>query len=139
MKLITPYLLRFALTASFLTLVFRYVLSYGLESQFYIVVSLSAVIYGSLMFVAGWVFGKKDSEYLPIFDIGFRFHLTTYLIHNGISLAWISFGFGSKSESLSTAITVAAFWGIFLVIHFIFYLIAKRRTIDSLDKEDLFD
>uniref|UniRef100_UPI004048EA0B hypothetical protein n=1 Tax=Mariniflexile sp. TaxID=1979402 RepID=UPI004048EA0B len=139
MKTITPYLLRFALTATLLTIVFRYFLSYGIENQSGIIITTSAVTYGLLMFASGWYFGRKDGEYLPIYDVGFRFHLTTYLIHNGISLLWIVLGFGSKYENLSVSIMVAIYWGIFLLLHFIFYVWARKNSIENLDKEDLFE
>ena len=42
MKTITPYLLRFALTATILTIVFRYFLSYGIENQSGIIITISA-------------------------------------------------------------------------------------------------
>ena len=139
MKTITPYLLRFALTSTLLTIVFRYFLSYGIESESGIMITILAVIYGLLMFASGWYFGRKEGGYLPIFDVGFRFHLTTYLIHNGISLLWIGLGFGSKYEKLSLSITVAIYWAIFIALHFIFYLWARKNSIDDLDKEDLFE
>ena len=91
------------------------------------------------MFATGWYFGRKDGEYLPIYDVGFRFHLTTYLIHNGISLLWLGLGFGSKYENLSVSIMVAIYWGIFLLLHFIFYIWARKNSIENLDKEDLFE
>lgn len=139
MKTITPYLLRFALTAAILTIVFRYFLSYGIENQSGIIITISATIYGLLMFSSGWYFGRKDGEYLPIYDVGFRFHLTTYLIHNGISLLWIGLGFGSKYENLNVSILVAIYWGIFLFIHFAFFLWARKNSINNLDKEDIFE
>ncbi len=139
MKTITPYLLRFALTTTLLTIVFRFFLSYGIENQSGIIITTSAVTYGLLMFATGWYFGRKDGEYLPIYDVGFRFHLTTYLIHNGISLLWLGRGFGSKYENLSVSIMVAIYWGIFLLLHFIFYIWARKNSIENLDKEDLFE
>ncbi|NLC66924.1 MAG: hypothetical protein GX752_08365 [Clostridium sp.] len=139
MKTITPYLLRFALTTTLLTIVFRFFLSYGIENQSGIIITTSAVTYGLLMFATGWYFGRKDGEYLPIYDVGFRFHLTTYLIHNGISLLWLGLGFGSKYENLSVSIMVAIYWGIFLLLHFIFYIWARKNSIENLDKEDLFE
>jgi len=139
MKTITQYLLRFALTIIVLTIIFRYFLSYGIENHSTIIIILSAVIYFLSMFVSGWYFGKKDGEYLPIFDVGFRFHLTTYLIHNAISLLWIGLGLGSKYEKLSLSIMIAIYWGIFIIVHFIFYLWARKNSIDNLDKEDLFE
>ena len=100
MKTITRSLQRFALTTTILTVVFRYFLSYGIESQSQLMMILSAILYGLSMFAAGWYFGVKDGEYLPIFDVGFRFHTTTYVIHNGISLLWIEMGFGSHYEKI---------------------------------------
>ena len=82
MKTITSFLLRFALTAIILTIIFRYFLSYGIENKSLIIIALSAILYGAAMFISGWYFGKKDGEYLPIYDVGFRFHFTTYLIYN---------------------------------------------------------
>ncbi|OQD44412.1 hypothetical protein BUL40_02340 [Croceivirga radicis] len=139
MKTITKHLLSFALIAIIATIAFRYFLSYGIENQSTIIVTTSAIIYGISMFLAGWVFGKKDGEYLPIFDLGFRFHLTTYLTHNGISLLWILLGFGSKYEKLEWTVMVAVYWGFFLFLHFIYYLWARKNSIDNLDKEDLFE
>lgn len=139
MKTITPYLLGFALTATVLTIVFRYFLSYGIENQSGIIINISAATYGLLMFASGWHFGRKDGEYLPIYDVGFRFHLSTYLIHNGLSLLWIGLGFGSKYENLNASIMVAIYWGVFLILHFMFFLRAKKNSIDNLDKEDLFE
>ena len=114
-------------------------LSYGIDHQSLTIINTSSVIYGSLMFISGWIFGKKDGEYLPIFDIGFRFHLMTYIIHNAVSMLWLAMGLGAKNESLGIAYQVAAYWGVFLVIHFIFYIMARKRTIDNLDVEDIFE
>lgn len=139
MKTITPYLLRFVATESVLTLIFRFILSYAIESEISKMVFFTSAIYGALMFISGWYFGKKDSEYMPIFDIGFRFHLSTYLVHNGISFLWVGLGFASKNESLSILSYIAGYWSIFLVIHFIFFLTTRKRTINNLDKENIFE
>ena len=139
MKAVTPYLLQFALTAALLTIVFRYALSYVLENELHDAVMLSSAMYGAFMFTAGWIYGKKDSEYLPIFDLGVRFHLATFLVHHVISMSWVGLGFGSKHESIATLSMIAGYWSIFLVIHFIVYLTARKRTITSLDREDIFE
>ena len=139
MKTITRYLLRFAITATILTLLFRYFLSYGIENKSDITIVLSAIIYGITMFVSGGYFGKKEGEYLPIFDVGFRFHLTTYLVHNGIFLLWIGLGFGAVNETLSLAVMIAVYWGFFLLLHFGFYVWAKKYSIKNLNKNDIFE
>lgn len=70
MKFVTPYLLRFTLAAAVLTVVFRYFLSYGIEVDSGTIIIVSASLYGFLMFGSGWYFGHKESDYLPIYDIG---------------------------------------------------------------------
>lgn len=139
MKTITPYLLKFAVAATFLTIVFRYFLSYGIDNKSAIIIALSAVFYGIAMFISGWYFGRKDGEYLPIYDVGFRFHATTYLVHNLISVLWFTFSFNSNYEKLQIIYSTALIWGILLIVHLIFYLRARKKSINNLYKEDLFD
>ena len=139
MKTVTSFLLKFALTATLLTVIFRYCLSYGIDNGASVIIVLSAALYALAMFVSGWYFGKKDGEYLPIFDIGLRYHLATYLVHNIISELWFAFGFNSRYEETGIIHSTAIIWGIVLMIHFIFYLLARRSSINNLHKEDLFD
>ncbi len=139
MKTITPFLLRFALTATVLTIIFRYFLSYGIENKLSVIIIISAIIYGIAMFISGWYFGKKDGEYLPIFDLGFRFHFATYLIHNLISFLWFIFGFNSHYERIETIYITAIIWGAFFFVHFLFFLWARKNSISNLYKEDLFE
>jgi hypothetical protein len=139
MKTVTSFLLWFALTIAVLTLIFRYFLSFGIESDSFAIVTTSATIYGFLMFVSGWYFGHKDEEYLPIYDIGFRFHLTTYAVHSAITLLWIGLGFCSKHEDTNISINILIYWGILLFIHFIFFLWSRKNSIKDLDKNDLFE
>ncbi|WP_353128402.1 hypothetical protein [Parapedobacter pyrenivorans] len=139
MKAKTPFLLRFALTATGLTIIFRYFLSFGIEDGSSIAIILSAVIYGIAMFIGGLYFGRKDGAYLPVYDVGFRFHFVTYLVHNLISVLWFAFGLNSHYEQIETVYATAIIWGIFLIIHFIFFLWARKNSINSLNKEDLFE
>jgi len=139
MKLITHHLIKFAIAAMVLTLLFRYSLSYGIETGSNLIVVLSAAIYAIGMFITGWTFGEKDSRYLPIYDVGFRFHLTTYIVHSIISELWFVSGFNSKYEDIAIIHTTAAIWGFFLLGHFVFFLRTRKNTINHLDKEDLFD
>ena len=139
MKTITPYLLWFALTITALTLIFRFFLSYGIENDSIAAIAVSAAIYGFLMFGTGWYFGHKDEEYLPIYDIGFRFHFTTYIIHSAITLLWIKFGFCSKNEDTDITFNVLIYWGMLVLIHFVFFLCTRKNSIKNLDKDDLFE
>ena len=139
MKTITPYLLKFAIVATILIITFRHFLSFGIENKMVWVIISSAILIFIGMFISGWFFGKKDGEYLPIYDIGFRFHFTTYLIFNLISELWFVFGFNARYERIGYVHTIAIVWGILLLIHYGIYLKTKKNAIDNLDKTNLFE
>ncbi|QWX82652.1 hypothetical protein H0I23_09245 [Cellulophaga sp. HaHaR_3_176] len=138
-KLITPNLSKFTLAAVLLTIIFRIGLSTAITNQITIVIILSAVLYGILMWLNGSYFGKKEYEHLPIYDIGFRFHLATFLAHNVVSILWFSLAFQSKYENIKVIYTTALLWSIFLIIHLVYYLSIRKSTINNLNKEDLFE
>lgn len=136
---ITKHLLGFAVLTAIWTIIFRFFLSYGLEQQLLSIILLSTIVYTILMFITGRYFGRKDREYLPLFDIGFRFHLTAYIVHIGISELWFLAGFNSHYETISMVHNTAFYWGMILAIHFIIYLVVRKRTINGLDKNNLFE
>ena len=137
--LITTNLMKFTLATLLLTLLFRFGLSTSITKHLIIAVVFSAVIYAILMWFNGRYFGWKEYEYLPIYDIGFRFHLATFLSHNLISILWFVFGLQSHYEDISVIFITAAIWSVFLFIHLIYYLSIRKSTIKDLDKKDLFE
>lgn len=139
MKFSTPFLIKFAISSSILTVVFRGILSYGVSKHLNALIITSAILYGIAMFVIGKYFGKKDHTYLPILDIGFRSHLVTYIIYNFISIMWFLLGLNAAQESIVVVYNTALIWGIFLVIHFIFYIYKRKDSINSLNKKDIFE
>lgn len=83
MKTITKNLIAFSIGLIVLTIAFRFSLSSMLQNRLFSSVWIVATIYGILIFIIGWIFGKKDKLYLPLYDIGFRFHLVHILAENG--------------------------------------------------------
>lgn len=138
-NLLTANLLKFTLSAIVLTILFRIALSSFITNKMIGVLLISAIAYGILMWISGYFFGKKDYEDLPIHDVGFRFHLATFLAHNIISILWFTFGFQSKYEDIGIIYLTAGIWGIFLLAHFIYYLSMRKSTVNNLGREDLFE
>ena len=139
MKIITMPLLKYALILIIITLFFHFFLSTALDYGYFNYVGIVAIVYGITVFIVAWYFAKKDNEYLPWYDIGFRFHLSTYIIHNVIANIWISGGLNSRYEKISSVADTALYWGLGLVLHFIFFLIVKRRTIKGLKKSEIIE
>lgn len=138
-NLLTANLLKFTLSAIVLTILFRISLSLFITNKLIGVLLISAIAYGILMWISGCFFGKKDYENLPIHDVGFRFHLATFLAHNLISILWFTFGFQSKYEDIGIIYLTAGIWGVFLLAHFIYYLSMRKSTVNNLGREDLFE
>ncbi len=91
------------------------------------------------MFSAGWFYGFRDGKELPVYDVGFRFHFVTFLSFHVVTSAWFLLGFNADVEKWKPIILTVLIWGFLLSIHFVVYLILKRKSIDGLDKDDLFD
>ena len=138
-NLLTPNLLKFTFLAIMLTVLFRIALSSFITDQMIVALIITSIVYGILIWITGYFFGRKDYEYLPISDVGFRFHLATFLTHNLISILWFTFGFQSKYESVRIIYITAAIWSIFLLAHFIYYLSVRKLTVNDLDRKDLFE
>ena len=137
--LITPNLLKFTLAAIVLTIIFRMGLSTAITNKTTVAVIICSIVYGILMWCIGSYFGRKEYEYLPIYDIGFRFHFSTFLAHNVVSLLWFVFAFESKYENIKVIYITALIWSVFLIIHLIYYLSVRKLSIKNLNKENLFE
>jgi len=139
MKSLTNNLLYFAMLFIFGAIIFRFGLSFFLENGSYNLVWVIAAIYFIFNFMIGWIFGKRDHISLPLFDVGFRFHLVTFILFNGISIAWFLLELNSQKEEIGVVYTTAIIWSFFLVLHFIFYLYAQKQSIKGINKEEIFD
>ena len=139
MKALTKNLLYFMFFFTIGAIVFRYGLSSFLENRTYSLVWIIAVIYFFFNFFIGWYFGKRDYETLPLYDIGFRFHFATYLLFNTVSVLWFLFDFHSHFESIRVVYVTALFWGIFIIAHFVIYLINRRNAILGIEKSEIFE
>lgn len=139
MKSLTKNLIYFAILFLFGTIIFRFGLSSFLEDRAYTLVWVVAAIYFIYNFIIGWIFGKRDYESLPLFDVGFRFHLVSYVLFNGISLAWFLLELHAQTEKIGAVYITAIIWGFFLGLHFVFYLYAQKQAIKGINKDEIFD
>lgn len=140
MKFITDNLVKFSLCLIALTILFRYGLTTSLTQNSLLLVCLVAFGYSCAIFGLGLFWGKKDQDILPWHDVGFRFHLMTYLICNGIGELWFFLEFhDSNYEHVSHVHFPAIIWGLVLMFHFIYFLITRKETIDGIDKAELFE
>lgn len=139
MKIITRNLLIFAALLFTYTILFRFGLSSLLTAEKWIWVIVISVLYGGIIFITAWMTGKRDGKENFLFDAGFRWNITTFIIWGIASEAWFLLGYHSSSESIGVVHITLLIWSGFLVLHFILFLILRRRTIKGVHKTDIFE
>lgn len=136
MKALTIRLGQFAISALVLTVLFRYALNLCIEANSVIGTTTCSIVYGGLMFLVGWYFGTKDAKENEVHDIGFRYHLVTYILCIGIGYGVHYLGWNVESLRAMAITTIS--WGVGLLVHFIFYLIEQSKTIKGYAKDEIF-
>ncbi len=138
MKSLTKNQVYFIISTIIQCAIFRVALAYCIQSESAWLIILSAVLFFISMFIAGWYFGKRDSEELPLRITSFVFHLSTYIIYHGISWVWyISFapsGFHYNQYFPVFMLT----WGVGLLIHYMCYKKQNKDLIKGIHKDDIF-
>jgi uncharacterized membrane protein AbrB (regulator of aidB expression) len=137
MKVFTLKFGQFIIGAFLLTVVFRYALNLSISVDSWLLSLLFSVVYFCLMFLCGWYFGKRDSVENNVYDIGFRYHVATYVLCVGIS--YVFYYMGWNTESLNSMTITAISWGVGLLVHFILFLVEQRKTIKGYVKDEIFD
>lgn len=139
MKIISKNLLLFASLLFVYSVLFRFGLSSLLKAEKYIWVIIIAVLYGAIIFGTAWMTGRRDGIENFRFDAGFRWGLTTYIVWGAVSEAWFLLGFHSAKESIRAVHITLLIWGGFLILHFILFLILRKRTIKGVHKSNIFE
>ena len=139
MKIISRNLLLFAFLLLVYTVAFRYGLGALLTAEKWAWVVIISVAYGALIFVTAWMTGKRDGINNFLFDAGFRWNLTTFIVWGIASEAWFLLGLHSAYESIRVVHITLLIWSGFLVLHLILFLILRKRTIKGVHKTNIFE
>ncbi len=102
-------------------------------------VLIIAILYGGIIFVTAWVTGKRDGMENFFFDAGFRWNLTTGIVWGAASEAWFLLNLHSTYEEIRVVHITLMIWSGFLLLHFIIFLILRRRTIKGVHRTDIFE
>jgi len=138
MKILTKQLLVFAILLAIYTLVFRIGLSFFIGRSAWVLLGISAVAYGTIIAFTAWFLGKSDSQENPFFDLGLRFHVTTFLIWAGVSVGWFYLGNPHEYEHIEDILHPLLIWSVFLVLHTVAFLVTRRNTIRGIHRDDIF-
>jgi len=139
MKIISRNLLLFAFLLFAYSLAFRFGLSSLLTAEKWAWVVIISVAYGAAIFVTAWMTGKRDGINNFLFDAGFRWNLTTFIVWGIASEGWFLLGLHSAHESIRIVHISLLIWSGFLLLHLILFLILRRRTIKGIHKTNIFE
>jgi len=139
MKIFTKNLILFSVSLFLLTVSFRYLLSTLLQNQSFSYAIILSVAYGVIIFFISLFFAKRDKSDLPWYDVGFRFHLATYIVCNLVAECWFVLRLQSDYEKVKAIHLTVFIWGFGLCIHFIYFLITRKNTINGIRKSEIFE
>jgi len=125
MKIITRNLLLFAILLFTYTLLFRYGLRILLTAEKWIWVMVISLIYGAIIFVTAWMTGRRDGKENFLFDAGFRWNFTIFIVWGLTSEGWFLLQLQSAQESIRVVHITLLIWSGFLVLHFILFLMCS--------------
>ena len=93
------------------------------------------MIYIATIFASALVISQKDkSENYA----GFKYHLLTYVIVNGIPLILAAFGIIERA-TIGIVIGTMIFWGVGLLFHLgMYFFMFRKKKIGNYEKEDIF-
>jgi hypothetical protein len=118
-----------------LSIAFFVLLNQLLQERNYSLIVFPAVGYGLAMFFAGLLCGKQDDEAKTRLDIGFRYHLLTFIIVNTVALiAACAFPMLRGHLLIFTLIQPVA-WGLGLYVHWYY----SKKGIKGYERSELFD
>lgn len=139
MKILTnSILLRFIGVIALWNILFRFSLSYVLENEFWIGAIVPPVIFFLTMYQTGRYFGLKQWNDLPM-NTSFNYHLSNFVVFFLVSYGFYFSGLLSKYEPISSLNYTLVFWGIGLIVHFLYYWKEMKNSIKGLDRDQLFD
>ena len=139
MKILSRNLLLYAFLLFVYTLLFRFGLGALLTAEKWFWVIVIAVVYGGMIFFTAWTTGKRDGMENFLFDAGFRWNLTTFVVWGIASEAWFLLGLHSLHETIRVVHITLLIWSGFLLLHLGLFLILRRRTIKGVHKTDIFE
>ena len=135
MKTMTTNLKYFSALAFVFSIVFFYLLYTSLAAESYNNIWLLATLFGLALLVSGFALGYHDLVRNSRLDLGFRYHLMTFMIVNAIGLASLFVAMGVNKDTLLYGLLPVSFWGLGLLVHYYF----SSKSIKGMDKKNLFD
>lgn len=138
MKIFTKQLMLFILLMALYTLAFRIGLSYCIGHSAWVILGIASLVYGGTIFFTAFFLGKADAQENPFFDLGLRFHLSSYLIWAAVSFGWFYLGNPHHYEHVTDILFVLLWWGFILILHTVIFLITRKDTIRGIRKDEIF-
>jgi len=117
------------------SIIFFYYLYTALQEQSYSNIWWFAGFFGVFLFVIGFVLGCKDPVHKSRKDLGFQYHLITFLIVNGVGIPWLLFSAQLNPHTYLNAALQVFPWAVGLFFHFY----VSSKSIKGMNKEELFD
>jgi len=120
---------------AFYSLGFHYLLSRSLAAAHYDQIWMFASGYGLATFFTALILGAFDPVRRGRGDLGFQYHLVTYVVSVGVYVVWIFAGPTPEKQAIPGYLIGMGAWGLGLFVHYL----ASRATIKGISKRKMFE
>lgn len=124
----------FSVLMTIYSIVFQYYYNQYLNAEDWNYVVLCAAGLFVASFATGMILGSKDPVRNHRNDLGFLYHLMTYITVNAIAVIWLLAGLSSDKVTPVMILLMVILWGVGLLVH---YLIS-RKTLKGMTKTEAF-
>ena len=135
MKTITNNLKYFGGLTLIFSIAFFYYLYSAVLAQSYSDIWIYVSLYGAALFISGFVLGYRDPVRKSRLDLGFYYHLITFIVVNFVGIISLFIAMGFSFRTLLNAAASLIFWGLGLLVHYYF----SSRSIKGINKREIFD
>jgi len=135
MKTMTKNQKYFGILVLIFSVTFFYYLYSALKTEVYNNIWLYAIAFGILLFTSGLVLGYNDSVRESRTDIGFQYHIITFIVVNIIGIPWLFITMGININTMLNVTLQIMPWGLGLLLHYYF----SSTSIKGMNKKVLFD
>ena len=135
MKTLTNNLKYFCGLTLIFSITFFYYLYSSILIESYNKIWVYATLFGIALFISGFALGYNDSVRKSRLDLGFQYHLMTFIIVNFIGIVSLFIAMGFNMKTLLYSILSLIPWGIGLYANYY----SSSKSIKGMDKKDIFD
>jgi len=129
---------KFTVIFVILSICFNYLRTSLIEAELYTPLMITGFIFMLLFYLCGLYFGYKEESPNKM-NIWLKYNIAAFISFIGVSLLWNISGLSYENDNLLSIAVVAIIWIMISTMRIPFYLKYRKKCINGIDREEIFD